>query len=68
MIQGRIIASLLMLAVMAGQSNAAEPVLLHAAGSLRFALTEVANAFEKAAGVPRAAAGAPEQGRAFLPS
>ena len=33
---------------MAVPANAAEPVLLHAAGSLRAALTEVANAFEAA--------------------
>ena len=32
--------------------KAAEPVLLHAAGSLRAAMTEVAQAFEKAGGAP----------------
>jgi ABC-type molybdate transport system substrate-binding protein len=34
--------------MMASQSTAAEPVVPHAAGSLRFALNEVAGAFEQA--------------------
>jgi molybdate transport system substrate-binding protein len=36
---------------MPAMANAAEPVLLHAAGSLRGALTEIAAAYEKATGI-----------------
>jgi molybdate transport system substrate-binding protein len=43
--------SLLAAAIMTVPTNAADPVLLHAAGSLRAALTEVSKAFETAAGV-----------------
>jgi ABC-type molybdate transport system substrate-binding protein len=46
---GRVIAGLLLMSATAAHAVAAEPVLLHAAGSLRFALTEVAASFEKAA-------------------
>ena len=41
---------LLATAIMTAPANAADPVLLHAAGSLRAALTEVSKAFETAAG------------------
>src|ERR1700752_3663835 len=47
----RVIAGLLLMSATAGHAVAAEPVLLHAAGSLRFALTEVAASFEKAANI-----------------
>jgi molybdate transport system substrate-binding protein len=48
---GRIVAVLLAVAAMTAPAGAGEPVLLHAAGSLRAALTEVAAAFETATGV-----------------
>ncbi|CAA9332580.1 MAG: hypothetical protein AVDCRST_MAG90-1568, partial [uncultured Microvirga sp.] len=43
----------LMLGLMAASSmsHAADPVFLHAAGSLRAALTDVSTAFEKSAGI-----------------
>jgi molybdate transport system substrate-binding protein len=47
----RIIATLLAVAAMTVPAMAAEPVLLHSAGSLRSALTETAAAFEAATGV-----------------
>jgi molybdate transport system substrate-binding protein len=40
----------LLAAMMTGPAEAADPVLLHAAGSLRSALTEAASAFESATG------------------
>src|SRR5262249_3946752 len=43
---------LLALSTMTAPASAAEPVLLHAAGSLRGALTDVAKAFESATGTP----------------
>jgi molybdate transport system substrate-binding protein len=43
---------LLAAATMTISANAADPVLLHAAGSLRAALTEVGKAFETTGGVP----------------
>ena len=46
----RVVAILLAAAAMTAPAVAAEPVLLHAAGSLRTALTEVAGAFEAASG------------------
>ena len=46
-----IIAALPIMLALGGHAVAAEPVLLHSAGSLRFALTEVAAVFEKAADV-----------------
>jgi molybdate transport system substrate-binding protein len=48
---GRIAAVLLVVAAMAVPASAGEPVLLHSAGSLRSALTEVSAAFEAATGV-----------------
>jgi ABC-type molybdate transport system substrate-binding protein len=48
--RGRIVAVLLAGAAMVAPARAAEPVLLHAAGSLRAALTEVTTAFEAAGG------------------
>jgi molybdate transport system substrate-binding protein len=48
---GRIVAVLLAMAATSAAAGAGEPVLLHAAGSLRSALTEVAAAFEAATGV-----------------
>jgi hypothetical protein len=39
------------LALSASAASAAEPVLLHAAGSLRGALTELVRAFEPAGGI-----------------
>jgi molybdate transport system substrate-binding protein len=47
---GRLAAILLAVAAMTAPAGADEPVLLHAAGSLRPALTEVAAAFEAATG------------------
>ncbi len=47
----RIVAIALAVTVMTAPANADEPVLLHAAGSLRSALTEVTVAFEAATGV-----------------
>jgi molybdate transport system substrate-binding protein len=46
----RAVAILLTAAAMAAPAIASEPVLLHAAGSLRTALTEVASAFEATSG------------------
>jgi molybdate transport system substrate-binding protein len=46
----RVIAIVLSVLAMSGGARAAEPVLLHAAGSLRGALNDVANAFEAATG------------------
>jgi ABC-type molybdate transport system substrate-binding protein len=51
MMRTRILAGLLAVAAMTEPAAAADPVLLHSAGSLRFALTEVAAAFEQAANV-----------------
>ena len=48
---GRIGAAVLAVAMMSIPATAQESVLLHSAGSLRSALTEVAAAFEKATGV-----------------
>jgi len=48
---GRIVAILLAVAAMSTPAPAQQPVLLHAAGSLRAALTEVAAAFETGSGV-----------------
>src|SRR5258708_22359598 len=48
---GRTVAVLLAVAAMTAPTGAGEPVLLHAAGSLRTALTDVAAAFETATGV-----------------
>ncbi len=45
------IATIGVLLVMSSVSNAADTVLLHAAGSLRAALTDVSNAFEKSTGI-----------------
>ena len=45
-------AVILVALVVAMPAKAAEPVLLHAAGSLRGALTEVATAFQAATGIP----------------
>ncbi len=47
----RTFAFALMVAAMATPAHAADPVLLHAAGSLRTSLTEVAAGFEKASGL-----------------
>jgi molybdate transport system substrate-binding protein len=47
----RLVAVLLAVAAMTAPACADEPVLLHAAGSLRAALTEVTTAFEAATGV-----------------
>src|ERR1700686_1568192 len=47
----RAIAIALALTGMPAMSNAAEPVLLHAAGSLRDSLDEIAAAYEKASGI-----------------
>ena len=47
---GRILAIALMVAAMSAPARAADPVRLYSAGSLRFALTEVAAAFEAATG------------------
>src|ERR1700731_1870892 len=49
--RGRIVAVLLAVAAMSAPASADEPVLLHAAGSLRSALSEVTAAFEAATGV-----------------
>ena len=46
-----VVAASLAVVLMTVPAMAAEPVLLHAAGSLRSALTEVAAAFEAATGV-----------------
>jgi molybdate transport system substrate-binding protein len=51
MSQNRIVAVLLALAAMIVPAGAGEPVLLHAAGSLRAALTEVTAAFEATTGI-----------------
>jgi molybdate transport system substrate-binding protein len=51
MSRNRIVAVLLALGAMSAPASADEPVLLHAAGSLRSALTEAAAAFEAATGV-----------------
>jgi molybdate transport system substrate-binding protein len=48
---GRTVAVVLAVAAMTVPASAGEPVLLHAAGSLRSALTEVTAAFEAATGV-----------------
>jgi signal transduction histidine kinase len=47
----RVLASFALLAVMSGPAMAEDMVLLHAAGSLRFALTDIAKSFEAAGGV-----------------
>jgi molybdate transport system substrate-binding protein len=47
----RIVAVLLAVIAMSAPAGAGEPVLLHAAGSLRSALTEVAAVFETVTGV-----------------
>jgi molybdenum ABC transporter molybdate-binding protein len=47
----RIVATALAIAAMSTSANAADPVLLHAAGSLRFALNDVGKAFEAATGL-----------------
>ena len=49
--RGRIVAVLLAVTAMITPARAGQPVLLHAAGSLRGALTEVMAAFEAATGV-----------------
>jgi molybdenum ABC transporter molybdate-binding protein len=49
--RGRIVAVVLAVAATATPARAAEPVLLHAAGSLRAALIEVTTGFEAAGGV-----------------
>ena len=49
--RGRIVAVLLAVAAVAAPARANQPVLLHAAGSLRAALTEATAAFEAATGV-----------------
>jgi molybdate transport system substrate-binding protein len=51
MSRDRIFAILLAVTAMTGPATAQEPVLLHAAGSLRSALTEVTTAFEAGTGV-----------------
>jgi molybdate transport system substrate-binding protein len=47
----RAFAIVLSVVAMTGSGRAAEPVLLHAAGSLRGALNEVAKSFETATGL-----------------
>jgi len=52
MMRARALALALAAAMMASTANATEPVLLHAAGSLRAALTDVSKAFQAASGIP----------------
>jgi molybdate transport system substrate-binding protein len=51
MIRGRVVLLVVAALLMTASASASEPVLLHAAGSLRAALTDVAAAFEQASGV-----------------
>jgi ABC-type molybdate transport system substrate-binding protein len=51
-VRKRLIAGAILLMASLSTASAQQPVLLHAAGSLRAALTEVANAFSDETGVP----------------